>query len=480
MTSESNLAPPSHPPRAGWARLLSALTLVAILATSLAGTASAQGREDFAIDGGWFFTQTRGGQPAGYGYAVVDIAGVPMWTAFRQLGGVERLGYPISHRFIWDGFPAQAFEGGVLHWRADVGVVQIVNVIDWLGQQGFDNWLAATYGAAPSLDWRDDVLFNWEFVKSRHFALLDSSPRIREAYMGIGADPVTYYGLPQSTVNNGQTVVVRAQRAIFQEWRQDVPWARAGTVFVIDGGEILKEAGIIPANAQAPLLPGPAISLAGFPPVAVIQPQARGTAVRAPAPPPDALCPPYAPVQPFRPNCRILYGFPPGVPVPPGGVPATDAPAPQAPAARPGTGPIAPAPIAPAPVAPGPPVFGPAPAPVGPPVFGPAPIGPAGPPIGFPFPGFGGSCNGDETVEFVPNPAIADREFSVEVSSARYTLGVGLSGPGSIRLREVVAGGKGTVWKFAVIAPAGTWPYTFVRDGGAVACVQRVVEVVRQ
>ncbi|GIW06538.1 MAG: hypothetical protein KatS3mg060_1343 [Dehalococcoidia bacterium] len=467
MASGRHLAPSLAPPGSGWLRLLSALALVAILATSLAGSASAQGREDFPVEGGWFYTQTRGGQPAGYGYAVVDIAGVPMWTAFRELGGVDRLGYPISHRFIWDGFPAQAFEGGVLHWRADVGVVQIVNVLDWLGQQGFDNWLAATYGAAPSLDWRDDVLYNWEFVKARHFALLDGSPRIREAYFGIGADPVTYYGLPQSAVNNGQTFVVRTQRAIFQEWRQDVPWARAGTVFVIDGGEILKEAGIIPANAQAPLLPGPALSLAGFPPVAVIQPQPRGTGVRAPAPPPDALCPPYAPVQPYRPNCRILYGFPPGAPVPPGGVPATDVP-PARPAAPPPA--ISAAPIAPAPAGP----IAPAP----PPAYGPAPAPPFGGP--FAFPGFGGSCTGDETVEFVPNPAIADREFSVEVSSAKYTLGVGLWGPGSIRLREVVAGGKGTVWKFAVIAPAGTWQYTFVRDGGASACVTRTVEVVRQ
>jgi hypothetical protein len=83
-------------------------------------------------------------------------------------------------------------------------------------------------------------------------------------------------------------------------------------------------------------------------------------------------------------------------------------------------------------------------------------------------------------MEFVPNPAIADREFSLEVSSARYTLGVGLVGPGSIRLREVVAGGKGTVWKFAVIAPAGRWTYVFTRDGGAFACTQGTVEVVRQ
>ena len=453
-------------------RLLAALLLAASLLAVPGGPAAAQAPEDFPIDGGWFYTQTRGGQPAGYGYAVVDLGGVPMWTAFRQLGGVARLGYPISHRFIWDGFPAQAFEGGVLHWRADVGVVQIVNVLDWLGQHGFDNWLAATYGAAPSLDWRDDVLYNWEVVKARHFRLLDGSPRIREAYFGIGADPVTYYGLPQSAVDNGDTFVVRTQRAIFQEWRRDVPWARAGTVFVIDGGQVLKDAGIIPAAAQAPLLPGPAIALAGFPPVAILQPQPVGTGIRAPAPPPDALCPPYAPVQPFRPNCRILYGFPPGQPVPPGGVPATDVPVP-----------VVPPPVAVVPPTPAVPPVGVLPSePVLPPTFPPAQ--PVPPPVFLPapFPGliFRSSCLGDETMEFVPNPAIADREFSLEVSSARYTLGVGLVGPGSIRLREVVAGGKGTVWKFAVIAPAGRWTYVFTRDGGAFACTQGTVEVVRQ
>jgi hypothetical protein len=464
-----------------------------------AGSATAQARDDFPVEGGWFYTQTRGGQPPGYGFAVVDIAGVPMWTSFQTLGGVERFGYPISHRFIWDGFPAQAFEAGVIHWRSDIGVGQIVNVVDWLGQHGFDNWLAATYGAAPSLDWRDDVLFNWEVVKARHFALLDGSQRIRSAYFGIGADPVTFYGRPQSANDTGQLFTVRTQRALFQEWRQDVPWARAGTVFVIDGGEILKDAGVIPANAIAPLLPGPALSVAGFPPVAVISPQARGTGIRAPSPPPDALCPPYAPVQPFRPNCRILFGVPPGQPVPPGAVPAAPpAQQPARPVTPPSTlppsqgGPLppvqgAPLPPATAPLYPGAPA-----APIGPPA-GPGPIGPpigpgpSGPPVfgppppfagPFPFPVFGGSCLGDESIEFVPNPAVANIEFSVEVSSNRYTLGVGLAGPGSIRLREVVAGGKGTVWKFAVIAPAGTWNYVFTRDGGAFACAQSTVRVI--
>ncbi len=410
--------------------------------------ASAQSREDFPVEGGWFYTQTRGGQPAGFGFAVTDTAGIPFWTAYKELGGMQRLGYPISHRFLWDGFPAQAFQGGVLHYRADVGVVQIVNVIDWLGQHGFDNWLFATYGAAPSLDWRDDVQYNWDFVKNRHFKLLDISPRIRHAYMSTGADPVTYFGLPQSAIDNGDSVVVRTQRAIFQEWNVDLPWAEKGTVFIVDGGEVLANSGVIPPNALSALMPGPAVALAGFPPVALIQPPVLGTAPRAPAPPPDAPCPPYAPVQPFQPNCRQVYGVPAGQPVPP-------------------KAPLNPAPIAPAPIAP-------APGPIAPPPAT-APYPWAGV---LPLPLAGGSCLGDEEIVVVPDPAVANKEFSLEVSSARYTLGVGLAGPGTIRLREVVAGGKGTVWKFAVVAPAGTYNYVFLRDGGASACVQKAVKII--
>ena len=43
---------------------------------------------------------------------------------------------------------------------------------------------------------------------------------------------------------------MRAQRVVFQEWKEDVPWARRGEVTVALGGDIAKEAGILP-NPEA-------------------------------------------------------------------------------------------------------------------------------------------------------------------------------------------------------------------------------------
>jgi hypothetical protein len=43
-----------------------------------------------------------------------------LWTAFELADGVEALGYPVSRRFEWDGFVAQAFSKQiVLRWNPD-------------------------------------------------------------------------------------------------------------------------------------------------------------------------------------------------------------------------------------------------------------------------------------------------------------------------------------------------------------------------
>ncbi|MCS7003417.1 MAG: hypothetical protein NZ518_11265, partial [Dehalococcoidia bacterium] len=223
-----------------------------------------------------------------------------------------------------------------------------------------------------------------------------------------------------------------------------------------------------------PLLPQAALALAGFPPPAIIAPQAIGLSPRAPAPPPDSPLAPYAPVQFRPPLAPIPFGVAPGGALPPGVVPGTGIP----------VGPVAPGavtvvPPTPAGVSP----FVPAPPPavgVGVPV---APVVPFQPVIvpGAPIVGLAAvgpnACLGDEEMIFVPNPAPANVEFSVEVSSARYQLGVGLIGPGAIRLREVVPGGRGTVWKFGVTVGAGQHSYIFTRGFGQFGCVQGNVRV---
>ena len=50
----------------------------------------------------------------------------------------------------------------------------------------------------------------------------------------------------------GNHYAVRLQRAVIQEWKVDVPWAKAGEATVANGGDIMKEAGLFPADALAP------------------------------------------------------------------------------------------------------------------------------------------------------------------------------------------------------------------------------------
>ncbi|MCC7366962.1 MAG: hypothetical protein IT306_00980 [Chloroflexi bacterium] len=77
------------------------------------GTPRADG--DYEIPNGWFYTQAAPGQH-GNGYRVANEAGIPFWDAFQAQGGVEKLGYPLTRRFTWNGTVVQAFQNGALRW----------------------------------------------------------------------------------------------------------------------------------------------------------------------------------------------------------------------------------------------------------------------------------------------------------------------------------------------------------------------------
>ncbi|MDQ4077478.1 MAG: hypothetical protein M3220_14675, partial [Chloroflexota bacterium] len=67
------------------------------------------------------------------------------------------------------------------------------------------------------------------------------------------ADPTTVFGLPTSRVEDmGNHYALRTQRAVFQQWKEDVPWAAAGEVTIANGGAIAGELQWLPANALVP------------------------------------------------------------------------------------------------------------------------------------------------------------------------------------------------------------------------------------
>ncbi|MHB1162699.1 MAG: hypothetical protein ACYC3V_20550, partial [Chloroflexota bacterium] len=234
------------------------LTLVLALPLMLLATpaSAAPGDLDYDIPGGHFFTQTNG-SPLGSGptgYAVTNDDGIPFWDAFQQFGGPHVLGYPVTQRFVYDGFVTQAMQKAVFQWRPDVKQVWFLNTFDALQDKGKNDWLLAYRQTPRPFDTAPDSGLSWEQVVKRHQAFLDQNEAIKKVYF---ADPypIDHFGLPVAYADMGNSFVIRAQRATFQYWKEDVPWAKKGDVSVANGGDLAKEAGLWPAEATVPQQP---------------------------------------------------------------------------------------------------------------------------------------------------------------------------------------------------------------------------------
>jgi hypothetical protein len=223
------------------ARLLFLLIFaLAALPPSLAGAAPA----DYAVPNGRYFAQAGG-------FAVTNEDGVRFWDAFQSLGGVTAVGYPVSRRFSHDGFVTQAMQKAVFQWRPDTRSVSFVNVFDDLSRMGRDDFLMSARSTPRPLPPGWDGGADWTTVVRNRTALLDERPAIRRRYDAT-PDALLRFGLPTSRIEDmGNHYAVRLQRAVIQEWKVDVPWARAGETTVANGGDILKDAGLISSDAVA-------------------------------------------------------------------------------------------------------------------------------------------------------------------------------------------------------------------------------------
>ena len=211
---------------------------------------------DYDVPNGHFFTQANG-RPLGTnpaGFAVTDEGDVRFWGEFQRLGGVEALGYPVTQRFALDGFTTQAFQKGVLQWRPEVKQAYFLNTFDLIHDRKLDDWLL-TYRQTPRpFDPSPDTGLPWDKVVARHLALLDKNQAVKERFLSNPAW-LQQYGLPVAYADAGNSFVVRAQRATFQYWKEDVPWAKKGDITVANGGDLAKEAYLWPVEASIPQPP---------------------------------------------------------------------------------------------------------------------------------------------------------------------------------------------------------------------------------
>ena len=208
---------------------------------------------DWPLAEGHFFKQTRNGYGCDAGYPVTNADGVPFWETWRELG-LENVGYPTSDRYLWRGFITQTFQKAVFQWRPGKGV-SLVNVFDELHNAGYDDELRERWATPQSLSppfnsylpvgkWEelDKELREQlrEQILTHRLALLDANPAIKERYFSA-PDPLWQYGLPTSkVVDYGNMFVIRTQKAVLQQWKEDVPWAKAGEVTIANGVDIAK------------------------------------------------------------------------------------------------------------------------------------------------------------------------------------------------------------------------------------------------
>ena len=202
--------------------------------------------------GKWY---SEAGQGRG-GYWITDADGIGFWSSFQALGGVDALGYPASRRFrLADGFEYQATQGALLQWRPELGRAVLANTFELLQAAGKDRWLDEAK-AVPRPIADDGSGGNWAAARATRLGWL-TNDAIRARYMSPGSTDraLELYGLPMSRPEQrGPFVVQRFQRIVFQQWIESVPGMPApGTVVRVLGGDLLKEAGLIPAAAMEPM-----------------------------------------------------------------------------------------------------------------------------------------------------------------------------------------------------------------------------------
>lgn len=165
-------------------RLLVLATLALLVGTLLVWPfpLAADGLDyDLPGQAGHFYTQANGqGGRGGTGYSITNADGIPFWDAYQRLGGPNALGYPVSRRFVWDGFTVQGMQKVVLQWHPDSRQVAFVNVLDRMHDLGKDGWLQSQRQTPPPVDTAPDAGLSWDTVERRHCRSADECRRRRQ------------------------------------------------------------------------------------------------------------------------------------------------------------------------------------------------------------------------------------------------------------------------------------------------------------
>jgi len=208
------------------------------------------------INAGAFFAAGDAAEAPGLGFSVTDDRGIRLWSGWRDLGGEDTLGAPVSRRFELAGWVRQVFERGLLRSDPTRGAA-MVNVLDLLSARGHDAQLLEDFGIPASADWSADEGQTWDDVRNRHLALLEGAEpwrvALRDAFRTAGNPlpnndaAIALYGLPMAVAQTDAGYALRTQRAA---WVYDPN--TDGAPRLLSVLDLLQATGLIPAHATEP------------------------------------------------------------------------------------------------------------------------------------------------------------------------------------------------------------------------------------
>jgi len=208
---------------------------------------------DWPLADGWFYAASppQAGQTDADGYSVTDADGIPFWTEYQSLGGPQYLGSPRSRRYSGDDGMLQVFQRGVLCFESGASSVTVVPLLDRLHAEGHDAELALQWGV-PELEVPVPDAAPPERMAERLHWLLGEFPAFK-TYIDASPDTQELLGWPTSQVRDvGDYYTVRFQSGVLQQWKQDMPWAKAGDVTAANVGDIAIALGGFPPDALEP------------------------------------------------------------------------------------------------------------------------------------------------------------------------------------------------------------------------------------
>ena len=134
----------------------------------------------------------------------------------------------------------------------------MLNVTDELSALGKDEFLKNERFTPLPLPPDFDAGRSPADIPAVRLALLADDPSIQKVYRE-GRDSVRQFGLPTSKLTDmgDYLVAIRCQRAVFQHWKKDVPWAKAGDVTIANAGQLAVEAGLFPTEGLQPAVSAP-------------------------------------------------------------------------------------------------------------------------------------------------------------------------------------------------------------------------------